>query len=167
MSNAALDVYSYGPNWIQNESIPVGYYRSCGYSYWYGALASATKWSYDNGSWTGEASKYCSARFYIESQWWNYNCYAYSLRYGSKRGLGEESFEAFKRLTTHFQLVFAILGTFNLIIMTRVIKQMDEDRSDTLVLHQAEIVCDILLVIESQISFPDVANAVKHAIAGK
>lgn len=167
MTNAALDAYSNGPNWIANESIPIGYYRSCGSSYWYDALASTVDWSNDNGSWTWETSKHCSALFYIENQWWNYKCYAYSLRYGSKRGLGEESFAAFTRLTTHFQLVFAILGTVNLIIMTRVIKQMGEDRSDTLVLHQAEIVCDILLVTEAQISFPDVANAMKHAITGK
>lgn len=163
----ALYVYNSGPNWMSNESVPKAYYRSCGFAAWFDWLYHAVPWIMENGTWIAENPQYCSIGFYLASQKWSYECLANSLIYGAKRSLGETPQDAFKHLMFHFQLIFAIMGIINFIIMTRVIKQIEANgSSDTLLLHQTEIACDILMVIKSHIPWPELVNALKYAVTG-
>jgi len=153
-ANAA---YYYGPNWMQYESIPANYYRSCGYDY---------LWA------NGAYEEHCSASevLYVVIQ--IYECMAYSIVYENRRPseiqgqLGFYVTQALFRLPAPLAMIalfsFAVL---NLIIMTHVQKQMGGGGSATLMLHQAQIGCDLMMLIVI-LPLEQIPTMVKHVISG-
>ena len=139
------------------ESIPVNYYTSCGCDYLYV---------------NGVYQEYCSL-----SERWKviiqiYECMAYSIVYESRRPsdiqgqLGFYVTQGVFRLPAPF-FVIALLsfGVLNLIIMTRVQKQMEGGGSATLMLHQAEIGCDLMMLIVI-LPIEQIPTMVKHVFTG-
>lgn len=163
----ALGIYNEGPNWMANESISVDYYRSCGYMHWFTVLGYDSQWKLEQRKWNLKNNKFCSAEFYFAVQKWSYKCLANRVVYGSQRRVGDNPFNAFTSLTFHGQLSFSIFGVINLIIMTRVVKQIDKNRTATLVLHQTEIVCDVLMVVKSHVALVDIINVLKYTTTGR
>lgn len=159
VTNAAIDVYNDGPNWMKNESVPVDYYRSCGSQYWFIRITGqgASK----------REKKFCTAGFYLAELKWGYKCALYSIVYGSRRGLGLNPFAGFSDVCFPGGLCYAIFGIINFIIMTRVVKEIDKNRAATRVLHQAEIACDIFMVIVWHVPLCDIAKILINAIAGR
>lgn len=110
----------------------------------------------------------CSARFQLSTEIPFVKCNIYSILYGITRDIGHERYAGFTSLTAAPILyLYAISGITNLIIMTQVIKQLEGKGSVALLLHQTEIICDILVVFFDKINFSAVANALYYGITGK
>lgn len=137
--NLAIDAYYKGPNWIANETIPIGYYQTCG--------------NYHILVWLRNYAGRCSAGTILAFVRSKYECMFYNVFYESKRAAAIRvvwnlrPFDALLKLLNPFAVCFALLGAINYIIMTRVQKQIEGGGSGSLLFHQAEIVCDIAMVL--------------------
>jgi hypothetical protein len=142
---------------MQNESIPVNYYTSCGGDYLYV---------------NGVYEKQCSASERLNVIMQIYECMAYSIVYESRRPseiqgqLGFYVDQAFYRLPAPLAgIALFYFAVLNLIIMTHVQKQMGGGGSATLMLHQAQIGFDLMMIIVI-LPLEQIPSMVKHVITG-
>jgi hypothetical protein len=130
--NRAIWTYQYGPNFMQNESLPRRYYVACGNMRF--GLAG-----------------HCSLPAVTSHLMEIYKCIAYDLVYQPKRVYPEYDVEGVDGglkflILSSLPILCTVfmLGILNFIIMTRVQKHLEGSGSASLLLHQTEIACDIL-----------------------
>lgn len=156
-TNAAFQVYIWVANQMENESLPVGYYRSCGNSAWYKLITGQFNY--------GTLKEHCSARDQLSFQKWSYECILYKLLYGCSH------FDIYNLSLLGgpaIRLVLVIFGTVNFIIMRRVQKKLklEGDGGAPLLLHQTQIACDILPLLLMDIQINQVLEALYFAVIG-